>query len=126
MKKHVSLLLVALFVFSLVVPVAAQAGDGSVRDIFADGFYGGLLGVLVGGAAMLLTDKASDHKEYLTTGAGVGVMLGVAYGVAKESRAFAEIKPDGVQVGWPTLQWDRAVSKDGIPTWRADLLRFGF
>ena len=131
MKKGVGLLLVVVSVFSLMAPVSARAGEGSVQEIFADGFYGGLLGVLVGGAAMILTDKPSDHKDYLSTGAGVGIILGTTYGAVKASHAFADISHDGILFGLPSLTLEARKTAGGTAEGRslllkADLLRISF
>jgi hypothetical protein len=83
-----------MIIFLLVLSVSSQRvqADGDVEDVLRDGFYGGLVGALVGGAVLLLTDNPEDHLDYLAYGAATGILLGTAYGVVQLSRrAVAEI-----------------------------------
>jgi hypothetical protein len=102
-----------------------------MAEVFKDGFYGGLAGALVGVAALLFDiNDAEDHLNYIAIGAGVGVMVGTAYGIYSATRAVAEL--DGSQVTWhlPTPQivpmYSTALSRDRRIEYQVPLLRIHF
>jgi hypothetical protein len=64
----------------------ARAANNEMGDVLVDGFYGGLIGALVGAAVMVLTDDPGDHLQYMTTGAGIGVIGGTIYGFSQVAR----------------------------------------
>ncbi len=126
MKKQ-RILFVVLVMWLLIQPMNLHAAEGTVREVFSDSFYGGLVGTLVGGAAMLLADKPSDNKDYLSTGAGIGIILGAVYGVAKTTNAFAEVHDGNLTVSVPTLRFEvDAIAKERLPLWKVDALRVTF
>ena len=107
MKKTVAaVLLIALF--ALFVPSEARADemDNDMLTVLKSSFYGGVTGALIGTAFMALRDKPSDHTEDIRIGAGIGVIVGAVYGIAKTTRAFAEIQDGQVIIQAPTLQFD--------------------
>jgi hypothetical protein len=88
----VSAVLVAL-------PEPARAANNEMGDVLVDGFYGGLIGALVGAGVMVLTDDPGDHLQYMTTGAGIGVIAGTVYGLSKVARE-AMINVDRGHLAW--------------------------
>jgi len=83
----------------------ARAKDDPLGGVLVDGFYGGLIGALLGTAVMVMTDHPSEHEKYITTGAALGVIGGTAYGLYKVSR-YAAITIDQGRVAWriPSIQ----------------------
>jgi len=93
------------------LPVQSQAADFEVQNTFEDTMYGGMLGALVGGGAMLISGSPSKHWNYIATGAGLGIIAGVIYGVASGSRAFAKLEDGQLKLGVPMPEV--ALSQDG-------------
>jgi hypothetical protein len=86
----------ALFVAS---PVSVRAANNEMGDVLVDGFYGGLIGALVGAGVLALTDDPGDHLQYMVTGAGIGVIAGTVYGLSQVGRQ-AMIDVDRGHVAW--------------------------
>ncbi|MDQ6990357.1 MAG: hypothetical protein Q9M11_01320 [Mariprofundaceae bacterium] len=93
------------------LPIQSQAADFEVQNTFEDTMYGGLLGALVGGGAMLISGSPSKHWNYISTGAGIGIIAGAIYGVASGVNAFAKLENGQLQLGVPMPEL--AVSSDG-------------
>jgi hypothetical protein len=113
----------------MVVPAPERAYAGDTGDVLVDGFYGGLIGALVGAGVMVLTDDPGDHLQYMATGAGIGVIAGTLYGLSKLAR-HAMIDVDQGRVAWhvPRIEPVMGLGADGDPevTVSADLLRVRF
>lgn len=89
----------ALLVAGAAAPNVARAQDDALVGVLVDGFYGGLIGALVGTAVMALTSHPSDHLSYITSGAGIGAIGGTLYGLSKiANRSFVDI--DRGRVTW--------------------------
>jgi len=101
------------------LPVQSQAADFEVQNTFEDTMYGGMLGALVGGGAMLISGSPSKHWSYIGTGAGLGIIAGAIYGVASGTRAFAQLEDGQLKVGVPmpevTLSQDGQVLSMNTP-----------
>jgi hypothetical protein len=80
-------------------PEPVRAANNEMGEVLVDGFYGGLIGALVGGAVMVLTDDPGDHLQYMVTGAGIGVIGGTVYGLSKVAR-HAVIDVDRGHLAW--------------------------
>ncbi len=91
------------------VPEPARAANNEMGEVLVDGFYGGLIGALVGAAVMVFTDDPGDHFQYMVTGAGIGVIGGTAYGLSKVAR-HAMIDVDRGRVSWHLPPVEPAVS----------------
>ncbi len=85
-------------------PVQASAGDYEVQNVMDDALYGAGVGAMVGLGLMLLTDKPTNNWNYVSRGLGIGIIAGAAYGVARSSKAFAQIEDGEIQLGMPTPQ----------------------
>jgi len=113
----------------LAVPDPAWAKDDGLSDVFMDGLYGGLIGAVVGTAAMALTSHPDDHLKYIVTGAALGAIAGTVYGVSMVgSRSLAEVDHGRVVWSVPSLEWaaPSAYGQVGASTYSATLLRFRF
>lgn len=121
-------LIVVVLTCALLAARTVRAQDIALETVFKDALYGGLIGALVGGAVLALTDHPGDHVDYIGVGAGVGVIGGTAFGLAQSSRAFVEIENGKVAVAIPTVQ--TALSNNGlgeiIARRNIDLVRFKF
>jgi hypothetical protein len=78
---------------------------------------------------MVMTDHPSDHENYITTGAALGVIAGTGYGLSKLTR-YGMIEVDQQRVAWhvPTVE-TTARAAFGEPTEvrvSADLITFTF
>jgi hypothetical protein len=95
-------------------PNVARAQDDALVGVLVDGFYGGLIGALVGTAVMALTSHPNDHLSYITSGAGIGAIGGTLYGLYglsnRSSRAFVDI--DRGRVAWRVPDVATALSQD--------------
>ena len=96
----------ALFVAA---PGPARAADNAMGDVLVDGFYGGLIGALVGAGVMALTDDPGDHLQYMVTGAGIGVIAGTVYGLSQVAR-HAMIDVNRGQLAWHVPAIEPAVT----------------
>ncbi|MEW6682846.1 MAG: hypothetical protein AB1451_07975 [Nitrospirota bacterium] len=90
-------------------PEPARAANNEMGDVLVDGFYGGLIGALVGAGVMVLTDDPGDHLQYMTTGAGIGVIAGTIYGLSQVAR-YAMINVDRGQLTWRVPAIEPAVT----------------
>jgi len=103
MGKTAIALLVAMLVMGWCAPCFAES---EIKEVFQDGLYGGLTGVLVGAAMLAFTHKPGNHLDYMGYGGAAGVMLGVTYGVVKSTRALAEVENGKVRFALPTIMPD--------------------
>lgn len=94
---------------TLAVAAPARAANNEMGDVLVDGFYGGLIGALVGAGVMALTDDPGDHLHYMTTGAGIGVIAGSVYGLSKIARQ-AMINVDHGHLAWRVPAIEPAVT----------------
>lgn len=123
-------ILVCLIVICLGTTISAvsYAEENAMREVFRDGFYGGLAGALVGGAFLAFKDEPGDHLNYIAYGAAGGVLAGTLYGMASVSRAFAEVENGKVYVNLPLPQ--TGISRIGIDRYEVNyslsLLRYNF
>jgi hypothetical protein len=83
--------LLAVCLVAWFYPGRAAAAENTFETVFKDGFYGGLAGALVGGAILVFKDNPGDHLNYLSYGAAIGVILGVAFGVVSATQSLVEI-----------------------------------
>jgi hypothetical protein len=116
---------VLLFFLLGVCPLEARAEGNEVKEVFMDGFYGALAGTLVGAAFLAFTSHPEDHLENLAIGAGVGALVGTAYGIAKASSAFAEIDHGKLTFHVPTIKLDLS-AKNSRALWSTGLFRYNF
>lgn len=100
-KRAKIVVLAALLITSLAVP--CSAADTAFREVLDNAFYGGLVGVLVGGALLAFTHKPADHLDYLSVGAASGVLAGVAYTLAIQSKSLVSIEGGNVKFAMPTV-----------------------
>lgn len=100
-KRSRVILLTALLVSSLSVP--CSAADTAFREILDNAFYGGLVGALVGGSLLAFTHKPADHLDYLSIGAASGVLAGVGYTLAIQSKSLVSIEKGNIKVAMPTI-----------------------
>ena len=83
---------------------AVHARENDFKIVLKDGFYGGLVGALVGGAILAFKDEPGDHLDLITKGAAIGVIGGVAFGLYEISNSMAELEDGKMSVGVPTPQ----------------------
>jgi hypothetical protein len=128
--KKITVLLVAISVFAF--SAQAKAADDAMSNTFRDALYGGAIGALVGTAVLLLTDNPDDHIDYIFTGAGVGILGGVAYGLATSGvvqRAATEFDGDKITLSMPTVKrvevYDELLSKKEVIN-SVDLVKIRF
>jgi len=129
MNRFRKIIAVMTLVSLFSVTTSAFADDNAFRDTFQSAFYGGAVGVLVGAALLVFTNKPADHLNYMGFGAAAGVLAGTAYGVAKSSRSLASIENGSVKIAMPTIIPDLTespVTKQMTVSWRADILRGTF
>lgn len=116
--KKIIVLLVAVSV--LAFSTQAKASD-AMSNTLSDALYGGAIGALVGTAVLFLTDKPGDHLDYILTGAGVGILGGVAYGLATSGvvqRAATEYDGEKLTLAMPTIKrtevYDEFINKKEV------------
>jgi hypothetical protein len=101
----------ALLAAGAAAPNSVRAQDDALAGVLVDGFYGGLIGALVGTAVMALTAHPRDHLSYITSGAGIGAIGGTLYGLSSvANRAFVDI--DRGRVAWRVPDVATALSQD--------------
>ncbi len=128
--KKITVLLVAISVFAF--SAQAKAADDAMSNTLTDALYGGAIGALVGTAVLFLTDNPDDHIDYIFTGAGVGILGGVAYGLATSGvvqRAATEYDGDKITFAMPTVKrvevYDELLSKKEVIN-SVDLVKIRF
>lgn len=129
--RKITVLLVAVSVFAF--STQAKAADDAMSNTLTDALYGGAIGALVGTAVLLLTDNPGDHVDYIFTGAGIGILGGVAYGLATSGvvqRAATEYDvEEGITFAMPTIKrvevYDEFLSKKEVIN-SVDLLKIRF
>jgi hypothetical protein len=125
-KTFVITLLLLFAVFS-----SRARAEETVRYTLNNALYGGVLGGLIGAAVLLLTDEPDDHLGYIPTGAGVGVLLGAAYGIATSGviESIAEVEDGVFTLQMPTMSrvevFDRNSNKRELIS-SVNLLSFKF
>ena len=102
--RIVGAMLLWVFTLGAWAPVSAQAAESSFQTVFKDSFYGGLTGALVGGAILLFQDNPSDHLNYISRGAAIGVIAGATYGIIRTSNSLAEIEHGRFVFHIPTVE----------------------
>lgn len=129
-SKKITVLLVAISVFAF--SAQAKAADDAMSNTLTDALYGGAIGALVGTAVLFLTDNPDDHIDYIFTGAGVGILGGVAYGLATSGvvqRAATEYDGDKITFAMPTVKrveiYDELLSKKEVIN-SVDLVKIRF
>lgn len=100
-KRVKMVLLTVLLIAGLSVP--CSAAETGVKSLFENSLYGGLAGTLVGAALLAFTNTPSDHLNYIYVGAASGVILGVAYSLAQESKALVAVENGTFKVAMPTI-----------------------
>lgn len=120
-------LILSLVVF--IIPSDAFAGEDVFDTTLKGTIYGGIIGTLIGAAAMAFTDKPEEHLAYLAYGAGGGIIAGAAVGVAISARAMVEIKDNKFSLNIPEIKTDiikdKHDEKAEVVT-RVCLLRYNF
>jgi hypothetical protein len=105
MSKDLSVLLALAFVAFSFRPAQAE---GTMKATFRSAAFGGLLGALVGAGVWMVSenDEWHDHISYIPTGAGVGILVGTAYGLytntVVQQRAATEVKDGRLTFNVPT------------------------
>jgi len=103
-KKIACIAVVVTLMFSASNAFAQDEGQGMQR-ILRSTVYGGAIGLVAGFAFMLFTDNPEDHYDFLASGAGVGILGGLAYGLVTSSGriAIAEVEKGTVKLNVPTV-----------------------
>lgn len=101
LKRARMIVLATLLITSLSVP--CSAADTAFKEVLDNAFYGGLVGVLVGGSLLAFTHKPADHLDYLSIGAASGVLAGVGYTLAKQSKSLVSIENGNVKFAMPAI-----------------------
>ena len=106
-----------------------HAAESSLKVVFEDSLYGGLIGGLLGAATLVFTENSSDHVENIAYGAAAGVFAGAGYGIAANAnRAMVEYENGKVRLAVPKVMPDIQESSRGqmVLVVKADLLRGTF
>ena len=101
LKRARVVVLATLLITSLSVP--CSAADAAFKSVFENAMYGGLVGTLVGGALLAFTHKPTDHLDYLAVGAASGVLAGVGYTLAVQSKSLVSIENGDVKFAMPAI-----------------------
>ncbi len=92
---------------ALLTSAAAPTQAAKLEVVFKDGLWGAGIGALVG-LAQVLSYKNPDNEYYrITTGASIGLIVGLAFGVAEAAGAFASYDHETgiLAIGAPALQY---------------------
>lgn len=101
-----------LFTFIFLSANISSAED-MMQKTLRDTAYGGVIGALIGGAFLLLSDHPGDNLEYIPQGAGVGMLVGAAYGIATSGvvQAAGEYENGKFSFNVPTVKWTESYDK---------------
>jgi hypothetical protein len=75
--------------FALWLAVAPAARAQKLEIVLRDGLWGVAIGALLGTAQVLLLKDPQDELHRIPAAAAIGAILGVAFGIAEVSGAFA-------------------------------------
>lgn len=103
MKKIVQAVMMTMAL--AVAPLQASAGNSEVQNVMDDALYGAGVGALVGLGVMLVSSTPSSNWNYVTQGAGVGIIGGAVFGLLRTSKAFAEVEDGVIHLGVPTPEF---------------------
>jgi len=120
MKGFLAILLSSFLLFTLAGQAWAQQ-DSSMKTVFQDAGFGGLAGLLVGGALLVFTDEPGDHLDYLAYGAAVGVLAGAAFGIFSVSRPLFLVEQGGLRWQMPLLKAEMEQPAKGVSQVRYSL-----
>lgn len=126
-KRAVISIMTLLLTISWTMPL--HAAESSLKVVFEDSLYGGLVGALVGTATLAFTNNASDHLNNIAYGAAAGVIAGAGVGVFTTlNRAMVEYENGRVKLAIPTVLPDIQESSRGqmVLAVKANLLRGTF
>lgn len=118
-----------ILLLSITWAMPLHAAESSLKVVFEDSLYGGLVGALVGSATLAFTHKASDHLDNIAYGAAAGVIAGAGVGIITNvRRAMVEYENGTVKLGMPMVLPDIQESSKGqlVLAVKADLLRGTF
>lgn len=101
-RGTLTILLSSLLLFTFAGQAWAQ--QDSMEIVFRDALYGGLAGLLVGGALLVFTKDPGHHLDYLAYGAGVGILAGTAFGIYAISRPLFVLERGKVYGQMPLLR----------------------
>lgn len=91
LRKVLTVLLVFsffTFISATTAVTEARAEGDTMEHTLRSTIYGGIIGGLIGTAVLLVTDNPEDNLSYIPTGAGVGLLLGAAYGLASSGVVY--------------------------------------
>jgi len=113
MKKTALTLSLLATTALIAVPQQAQAADIEMQSVLEDTLYGAAIGGLIGAGMMLISSHPTKHWNYISTGAGVGLIAGAVYGTAKSAGALATLDEKGLHLGMPAPQLALRQSESG-------------
>lgn len=91
----------------LTMGVAAPARAAQLEVVFKDGLWGLGIGALIGVAVVLTYKTPNDQYQQIPVDAGIGAILGVAFGFVEISGAFATYDREHNQlaIGAPAVRY---------------------
>lgn len=122
---------VALLFISIVLSATAgmaHAEDLPIAAILENGFYGGVIGSLLGTASIAFTDEPSDHLNFIAKGAAYGVFAGTIFGMYQLKDYFVSIEGGKLDLAVPVIkyeQYDRLYGENKT-RYHANLLAYRF
>jgi O-antigen/teichoic acid export membrane protein len=125
-KVTVAVLLVSFLAFS-----SSVSAEETMEHTMQSTLYGGVIGALLGGALVLLSDNPEDNLDYIASGAGVGILVGAAYGIASSGvvESLGEVEDGKFRFGLPLLKrktvFDKNVNRYDV-TSEISLLKLKF
>lgn len=125
--KRSAIIAFTLLMTSWTMPL--HAAESSLKVVFEDSVYGGLIGSLLGAATLVFTENSSEHVENIAYGAAAGVFAGAGYGIASSAnRAMVEYENGKVRLAVPKVMPDIQESSRGqmVLAVKADILRGTF
>lgn len=127
LKRAVIVATTLLLTTSLSVPL--HAAESSLKVVFEDSLYGGLVGALIGTATLAFTNNRSDHLDNIAYGAAAGIIAGAGVGVFSNiNRAMMEYENGKLKLAVPKVMPDIQESSRGqmVLAVKADILRGTF
>jgi O-antigen/teichoic acid export membrane protein len=100
-KATVATLLVCFLALS-----SSASAEETMQHTMQSTLYGGVIGALLGGALVLLSDTPEDNLDYIASGAGVGLLVGAAYGIASSGvvESLGKVEDGEFKFGLPLLK----------------------
>lgn len=106
-KKMIKKALCLAVILIIALQGAAFAADSKGEIIARDAAYGAGIGLFLGLSIWLIDPQGDSILPAIGIGLTSGTVIGLAYGVAVDSRGLVSIEKEGVKFAMPDIKMER-------------------